>query len=116
MREFKRLERLSPSEWELIKPQVGDEHRVAEVAFSFWNGLNSALDLVAAAANAPDWYGHNLDAFVDIINDRPPGKDLFVVKNFRRLKKRDQEMFIELVGTDFEEQRGDGFAYFVIIS
>lgn len=115
MTTLNRIERLSYSDWQRVQSEFGQDYRIVEVDLAHSGELYFALNRIAAAANAPHWYGRNMDAFDELINDRPKGNDVFVLRNFDSLCESDRDKFIGLISTDYAEQQGSGFAYFIII-
>ncbi|MFC0113279.1 barstar family protein [Kibdelosporangium aridum] len=59
------------------------------------------LDALAKAMSFPDYFGHNLDALNDVVNDLPPGEHTLVWQSPRTLRKADPdnyEQFVDILG------------------
>ncbi|ONI76945.1 hypothetical protein ALI144C_33020 [Actinosynnema sp. ALI-1.44] len=60
------------------------------------------LDALAKAMSFPDYFGHNLDALVDVVNDLPPGTHTLVWHSPQTLRKADPanyEQFVDILGS-----------------
>lgn len=68
-----------------------------------------AIKLIGKVVKAPDYFGENLDALRDILNDREAGLEVLVIRGF--FKKR-KSSFVKLTSTlskdDGDERYGDG--------
>lgn len=68
-----------------------------------------AIKLIGKAVKAPDYFGENLDALRDILNDREAGLEVLVIKGFFVKRK---SSFVKLTSTlsidDGDERYGDG--------
>ncbi len=68
-----------------------------------------AIKLIGKAVTAPDYFGQNLDALRDILNDREAGLEVLVIKGFFSKRK---SSFVKLTSTlsvdRGQERYGDG--------
>lgn len=68
-----------------------------------------AIKLIGKAVNAPNYFGENLDALRDILNDREAGLEVLVIRGFFHKRK---SSFVKLTSTlsidDGDERYGDG--------
>jgi RNAse (barnase) inhibitor barstar len=59
------------------------------------------LDALASAMRFPDYFGHNLDALNDVVNDLPAGEHTLVWQSPQTLAKADPanyEQFVDILG------------------
>jgi RNAse (barnase) inhibitor barstar len=59
------------------------------------------LDALAEAMDFPDYFGRNLDALNDVVNDLPPGEHTLVWRSPRTLREADPgdyEQFADILG------------------
>ncbi len=91
--------------------------RIVNVDLRHCLTLRHAINRIAAALNAPEYFGQNLDALVDIVNDRPKGWDLVLISGWEELKAGYQARLEEALSANAsaEEQEGPGYATFVIL-
>lgn len=68
-----------------------------------------AIKLIGKAVKAPDYFGENLDALIDVLNDREAGLEVLVIRGFFFKRK---SSFVKLTSTlsidDGDERYGDG--------
>lgn len=71
----KSLITLTESEWEKVRPSTSKipDLRIHAVSFARCHSKVEAINRVATAARAPEYFGENLDALCDILLDHPPG-------------------------------------------
>ena len=55
------------------------------------------LDALAEALDFPDYFGHNLDALNDLVNDLPPGEHTLVWKSPDFLRTADPDTYAQIV-------------------
>jgi RNAse (barnase) inhibitor barstar len=55
------------------------------------------LDALAKVMSFPDYFGHNLDALNDVVNDLPPGQHTLVWKSPDVLRKADPAAYAQIV-------------------
>jgi RNAse (barnase) inhibitor barstar len=55
------------------------------------------LAALAQALDFPDYFGHNLDALNDLVNDLPPGEHTLVWQHPEVLRKADPEAYEQIV-------------------
>lgn len=83
----KSLITLTESEWEKVRPSTSKipDLRIHAVSFARCHSKVEAINRVATAARAPEYFGENLDALHDILRDRPAGIDLFELRHAEQL-------------------------------
>jgi RNAse (barnase) inhibitor barstar len=55
------------------------------------------LDALATALDFPDYFGHNLDALNDLVNDLPPGEHTLVWRSPDVLRKADPDTYAQIL-------------------
>jgi RNAse (barnase) inhibitor barstar len=55
------------------------------------------LDALAEALSFPDYFGHNLDALNDLVNDLPPGEHTLVWRSPDVLRKADPDAYAQIL-------------------
>jgi RNAse (barnase) inhibitor barstar len=55
------------------------------------------LDALAKALDFPDYFGHNLDALNDLVNDLPPGEHTLVWQSPDVLRKGDPDAYEQIL-------------------
>jgi RNAse (barnase) inhibitor barstar len=60
-------------------------------------GKAAMLDALAKAMSFPDYFGHNLDALNDVVNDLPPGEHTLVWTAPDVLRKADPDAYAQIV-------------------
>jgi RNAse (barnase) inhibitor barstar len=55
------------------------------------------LDALAKALNFPAYFGHNLDALNDLVNDLPPGEHTLLWQSPDVLRKADPDAYEQIV-------------------
>jgi RNAse (barnase) inhibitor barstar len=55
------------------------------------------LDALAAALDFPDYFGHNLDALNDLVNDLPPGEHTLTWQAPDVLRKADPDAYEQIL-------------------
>jgi RNAse (barnase) inhibitor barstar len=55
------------------------------------------FDALATALDFPDYFGHNLDALNDLVNDLPPGEHTLVWRSRDVLRKADPDAYAQIL-------------------
>jgi RNAse (barnase) inhibitor barstar len=55
------------------------------------------LDALAKALDFPDYFGHNLDALNDLVNDLPPGEHILVWQSPDVLREGDPDAYEQIL-------------------
>ena len=58
---------------------------------------SAMLDALAETLDFPDYFGHNLDALNDLVNDMPPGEHTLVWRHRRDLANGDPDAYTQIL-------------------
>ncbi len=91
--------------------------RLVHVDLTHCLTLRNAINRIAAALNAPEYFGQNLDALIDIVSDRPKGEDIVVISGWTSLPRTQQKKLESALAVrpELSDQIGEGYARFVIL-
>lgn len=68
-----------------------------------------AIKLIGKAVNAPDYFGENLDALIDVLNDREAVMEVLVIRGFFFKRKSSLVKLTSTLSVDRGQERyGDG--------
>ncbi|HMS57133.1 MAG TPA: barstar family protein [Fimbriimonadaceae bacterium] len=102
---------------DIIDEFQGSGTTIVNVDASTCKTIVCAIDKIAEALDAPDYFGRNLDALVDIANDRPTGETCYVIRGLEALQPSDRERLLGALAarSEVEYQYGEGYAYFLVL-
>jgi hypothetical protein len=105
-------------EWRELRGTLrGHQIRIHELNFDRCESSKEVVNLLANAANAPEYFGGTLDSIVDVLADRPPGTDLFILQNIDRLPTSVGIALRRVIDAATQDpQYGLGRAKFLIVS